>query len=103
MVLENIRTIHSSKKSEIVLGESDGKQYIRKTGSFSREAVEKIAEINSPYIARIAEIGEEYIITEYADGSDLSKINIPPKQVFEIVLELCAALRSLHENNNYTS
>lgn len=99
MEFENIRTIHSSEKSEIVLGESDGKQYIKKTGGFSREAVEKIAETNSPYIARIAEIGEDYIITEYADGGDLSKIKLPPKQVFDIALKLCAALRSLHENN----
>lgn len=63
MELENIRTIHSSKKSEIILGEFDGKQYIKKTGGFSREAVEKIAGINSPYIARIIEIGENHIIT----------------------------------------
>ena len=99
MELENTTVIHSSEKCEIALGEWNGKQYIKKTGGFSREAVEKIAGINSPYIARIVEIGDDHIITEYADGGDLSKVKLPPKQVFNVALELCDALRFLHEND----
>ncbi len=99
MELENIMTIHSSEKSEIILGESEGKQYIKKTGEVSHEAVQKIARINSPYIAKICEFGENYIITEYAEGFPLSERKIPAKKVFEVALELCDALAVLHEQN----
>lgn len=99
MELENITTIHSSEKSEIILGESEGKQYIKKTGEVSHEAVQKIAQINSPYIAKICELGENYIITEYAEGFPLSERKIPVKKVFEVALELCDALSVLHEQN----
>ncbi len=99
MELDNITKIHSSEKSEIILGESAGKQYIKKTGEISHDAVQKIARINSPYIAKICEFGENYIITEYAEGFNLSERKIPVKKVFEVALELCDALSVLHEQD----
>lgn len=99
MELKNTQIIHSSDKCEITLGELDGKQYIKKTGNFSRNVVERISQINSPYIARIVEIGDDYIITEYIDGKDLSRVKLPAKKVYDIALELCDALDSIHKQN----
>ncbi|MDE7360522.1 MAG: serine/threonine protein kinase [Oscillospiraceae bacterium] len=98
MELNNEQVIYSSEKCKITKGEYNGKQCIKKTGNFSREAINVIARINSPYIPRIYEVGEDYIITEYADGIDLSAAKIFPKNVPEIALELCAALEELHKN-----
>lgn len=99
MELKNTRTIYSSENSEIVLGEFEGRNFIKKTGKFSRSAVMKIMGTNSPFISKIFEIGENYIITEYAEGNDLSKTKLPPKRVYDVALEMCSALMSLHEEN----
>lgn len=99
MDLNNEEVIYSSEKCKITKGEYNGKQCIKKTGSFSREAVNAIARINSPYIPHIYEIGDDYIISEYVDGIDLSKTKIPSKNVLDIAFELCSALGQLHKNS----
>lgn len=99
MELENTEIIHSSEHGDVVLGEFEGRQYIRKSGEFSHNAAEIIAKIDCPYIAKIREIGEDFLITEYADGQDLSQTKIPEKMVYKIALELCDALISLHAVN----
>lgn len=99
MELKNLQIIHSSEKCEITLGEFEGKQYIKKTGNFSRDAVEQIALINSPYISKIVEIGDDYLITEYIDGQDLSNMKITASKIYDVALELCRALDSLHKQN----
>lgn len=99
MNLNNEEVIYSSEKCKITKGEYNGKQCIKKTGSFSREAVNAIARINSPYIPHIYEIGDDYIISEYVDGVDLSNGKISPQNVLDIALELCDALEALHKNN----
>lgn len=96
MELKSEEVIYSSEKCKITKGEYNGKQCIKKTGSFSREAVSAIARINSPYIPRIYEVGEEYIISEYVEGTDLSASKIPSKNVLEIAIELCDAVAELH-------
>lgn len=99
MELENEQIIYSSEKCAISKGEYNGNQCIKKTGNFSHEAVNAVARITSPYISHIYEVGEDYIITEYANGIDLSKAKISPKNVLGIALELCDALDVLHKNN----
>lgn len=99
MELKNEQIIYSSEKCVISKGECNGNQCIKKTGTFSREAVNAIARINSPYIPRIYEVGEDCIISEYVDGTDLSKTKISPKNVLGIALELCDALAELHKNS----
>lgn len=99
MDLNNEEIIYSSEKCKITKGEYNGKQCIKKTGSFSHEAVNAIARINSPYIPHIYEIGDDYITSEYVDGADLSKSEISPKNVLSIALELCGALAELHKNS----
>ena len=99
MELENTEIIHSSENGDVVLGEFEGRQCVRKSGDFSRNAAEIIAKIDCPYIVKIREIGEDFLITEYADGQDLSQAKIPPRSVYKIALELCDALISLHANN----
>lgn len=99
MDLNNEEVIYSSEKCKITKGEYDGKQCIKKTGSFSREAVNAIAPINSPYIPHIYEIGDDYIISEYVDGVDLSNGKISPQNVLGVAIELCDALEALHKNN----
>ncbi|MBD5129246.1 MAG: serine/threonine protein kinase [Ruminococcaceae bacterium] len=99
MELNNEQVIYSSEKCKITKGEYNGKQCIKKTGGFSREAVNAIARINSPYIPLIYEVGKDYIIAEYTDGIDLSAAKISPKNVYEIALELCVALEEFHKNN----
>lgn len=98
MELENPREIHSSENCTVILGEYNGRQYIKKTEKFSKQAAEIIAEINSPYISRIVEIGDDYIITEYADGGDLSKVKLSRSQIFQTSIELCSVLSELHKN-----
>lgn len=99
MELKNTRTIYSSENCEIVLGEFEGKRFIKKTGKFSHSTATKIMEINSPYIPKIVEIGDDYIVTEYADGEDLASAKIPAKKVYDVALEMCSALESLHNEN----
>ena len=99
MDLNNEEVTYSSEKCKIIKGEYNGKQCIKKTGNFSREAVNAITRINSPYIPHIYEIGDDYIISEYFDGIDLSKSKISPKNVLSIALELCDALAELHKNS----
>lgn len=99
MEIKSEEVIYSSEKCKITKGEYNGKQCIKKIGSFSREAVNAIARINSPYISHIYEIGDDYITSEYVDGADLSKSKISPKNVLSIALELCDALAELHKNN----
>lgn len=99
MEFKNEQVIYSSKKCEITKGECNGKQCVKKTGNFSREAVNAIAQINSTYIPRIYEIGEDYIVSEYTEGVDLSNTKTPSQKVLEIALELCDALEILHQNS----
>lgn len=99
MDLNNEEVIYSSEKCKITKGEYNGKQCIKKTGSFSHEAANAIARINSPYIPHIYEIGDDYITSEYVDGADLSKSKISPQNVLSIALELCDALAELHKNS----
>lgn len=99
MEIKSEDVIYSSEKCKITKCEYNGKQCIKKTGSFSREAVNAIARINSPYISSIYEIGDDYIISEYVDGADLSKSKISPQNVLSVALELCDALAELHKNS----
>ncbi len=99
MEIKSEEIIYSSEKCKITKGEYNRKQCIKKTGSFSREAVNAIARINSPYISSIYEIGDDYIISEYVDGADLSKSKISPQNVLSVALELCDALAELHKNS----
>ena len=99
MDLNNEEVIYSSEKCKITKGEYNGKQCIKKVGSFSREAINAIARINSPYIPYIYKVGDDYIISEYADGSDLSTVKISSENVIDIAFELCNALGELHKND----
>ncbi len=76
--------------------DDDGNEYVCKTGKFDVAAISKIAAVNSPYIVRITGFTENEIKMEYISGRPLSKMNIPAKQLPEIVCEICDGLSALH-------
>ena len=89
--------LHSSERGTVLLKtDDDGNEYVCKTGKFDVAVISKIAAVNPPYIVRITGFTENEIKMEYISGRPLSKMNIPAKQLPEIVCAICDGLTALH-------
>ena len=87
----------SSERGKITLGTgSDGRQYVRKSGSFDTEVLHKLSELQCPFVASVAEYSAEYVIMEYISGEPLSAKNLPADRLFEIFSEICSGISALH-------
>ncbi len=98
MELINLQTVNSGK-SNVFLGEYEGRNYIRKICKLSSGVGERLMWVSSPYVAKIFEFGENYMIMEYVEGTPLNEAKILPKEVYGIAIELCEGITALHKNN----
>lgn len=91
------KVLHRSEHSEIALvTDTNGNEYIRKTGKFSADALSAISKIDSPYITKIVSYSDSQAIMEYISGKPLSEISLPQEQLFEVICEICKGLAELH-------
>ena len=91
------KVLHRSEHGEIALvTDTNGNEYIRKTGKFSADALSAISKIDSPYIAKIVSYSDSQVIMERISGKPLSEISVPQEQLYEVVCEICKGLRALH-------
>ncbi len=91
------KVLHRSEQSEIALvTDTNGNEYIRKTGKFSADALSAISKIDTPYIAKILSYSDSHVTMEYISGKPLSEISLPQEQLFEVICEICKGIASLH-------
>ena len=91
------KVLHRSEHSEIALvTDTNGNEYIRKTGKFSADALSAISKIDTPYIAKILSYSDSQVTMEYISGKPLSEISLPQEQLFEVICEICKGIASLH-------
>ena len=89
--------LHSSERGTVTLVTDDsGNVYVRKTGSFNTDVFHILADVRSPYIVKITGFTDSEITMEYISGKPLSELQIPAKQLPEIVCEICDGLTTLH-------
>lgn len=97
MELNETTLLHSSERGEIILGTADnGKQYVRKSGSFDTAVMAKLKDCKSPYLATVVEYSADYMIMEYVSGEPLNAGNLPKDRLYEAFSEICEGIISLH-------
>lgn len=90
--------IHTSERGTITLvTDENGREYVRKTGSFNTETLSRIAAIDSPFLVRLYDCSDAEIVMEYVSGTPLSALAVPTSQLPEIVCEICDGLSALHD------
>lgn len=94
-------TLKSSGKGDIQLVAADGKLYVRRYREISHELFRRIRDVSCPYLERLVEQSEDengaYFISEYVEGISASERTFSEKEAVELLLELCAAIKSLHK------
>ena len=97
MELNETTLLHSSERGEIILGTAeDGKQYVRKSGSFDTAVLAKLKECKSPFLAAVVYYSADYMIMEYVSGEPLNAGNLPKDRLYEIFCEICGGIMALH-------
>lgn len=97
MELNETTLLNSSERGEIILGTAeDGKQYVRKSGSFDTAVLAKLKECKSPFLAAVVEYSADYMIMEYVSGEPLNAGNLPKDRLYEIFCEICEGIMALH-------
>ena len=97
MELNEATLLHSSERGEIILGTAeDGKQYVRKSGSFDTAVLAKLKECKSPFLAAVVDYSADYMIMEYVSGEPLNAGNLPKDRLYEIFSEICEGIIALH-------
>ncbi len=98
MKLTEQGVLHTSERGAIALvTDENGREYVRKTGSFNTETLSRIAAIDSPFIVRMYDCSDAEIVMEYVSGTPLSALAVPASQLPEIVCEICDGLSALHD------
>lgn len=94
-------TLKSFGKGDIQLVAADGKLYVRRYREISQELFRRIRDVSCPYLERLVEQSEDengaYFISEYVEGISASERTFSEKEAVKLLLELCAAIKSLHK------
>ena len=97
-----ISTLKSSGKGDIQLVAADGKLYVRRYREISQELFQRIRDVSCLYLERLVEQSEDengaYFISEYVEGTPASERTFSEKEAVESLLELCAAVKALHNS-----
>lgn len=93
--------LKSSEKGDIQLVESEnGRLYVRKYREIPPELFRRARAVQCPYLERLTEQSEDengkYCISEYVQGTPASERTFTEKEAISALLELCAALKALH-------
>lgn len=97
-----ISTLKSSGKGDIQLVAADGKLYVRRYREIPQELFRRIRDVSCPYLERLVEQSRDengaYFISEYVEGTPASERTFSEKEAVESLLELCAAVKALHNS-----
>lgn len=97
MKLTEEEILHESERGTIkLMTDENGDEYVCKTGKFNADVLRALTSVQSPYIVKIIDFSETEIIMEHLSGTPLSDIAVPPKQLPELICEICDGLSALH-------
>ena len=97
MKLTEVEILHTSERGTIkLMTDENGDEYVCKSGRFNADVLRVLTSVQSPYIVKIIDFSETEIVMEHLSGTPLSDIAVPPKQLPELICEICDGFSALH-------